>query len=231
MLIEKVPVSPFGGASTQAGSHRLGKPDCRGAELATQLPAGRPRNEGFQIALVHCVLADSQRAFGLLEYGYPRARKWRGLAAFLMRRSLVCGDRIGPGLGQPPPLWSRGADFELVVGRTANPVDGFGSLDGEHAHGIPGGKMEARRPDWQDWSQFGCSSRDHSPDREGVAKTFGASAVHLARFWSSPGSSRFPSRLNLWPVFYPALRITRTRGPASNPTAQDWALAVFRPGV
>jgi len=42
MLIEKAPASPFGGASTQAGSHRFVKQDYRGAELATQPAAGRP---------------------------------------------------------------------------------------------------------------------------------------------------------------------------------------------
>ena len=188
MLIEKVPVSLFGGASAQAGSHRLGKPDYRGAKLATQLPAGRPRNEGFQIALVHCVLADPQGHSGCAhtvtpEPGNGEVRRVGGIPNAPLpglRRSDWARPR-----GNRRLCGLRGVDFELVVGRTANPVGGFGSLDGEHAHGIRGGKMEARRLDWQDWSQFGCSSRDHSPEGEGVAKTFGVSAVHLARFSGS----------------------------------------------
>jgi len=148
--------------------------------------------------------------------------------------NLAVTSAIGLGLasGNRRLCGLRRVDFELAVGRTANPVWRLREpVMDSMLRGLLAGKMEPRRLDWQNCCQFGCSSRDDSPDREGVAKMFGVSAS------ISPGSGvasvlrGFRPVLTFGPCFYPALRITRTRGPASNSKAQDWALAVFRPGV
>ena len=118
--------------------------------------------------------------------------------------NLAVTSAIGLGLasGKRRLCGLRRVDFELAVGRTANPVWRLREpVMDSMLRGLLAGKMEPRRFDWQNCCQFGCSSRDDSPDREGVAKMFGVSAVHFARFWSSLGSSRVPSRFNLWPVF------------------------------